>query len=60
MLLTSIKLAFVIKIFILSIFEWLFHTGFTVLIQSCVSITDTLSVKNVPLCPTKIKETKNK
>ena len=28
--LTSIKLPFVIKIFVLSIFEWLFYTGFTV------------------------------
>ena len=30
-LLTLIKLPFVIKIFVLSIFEWLFYTGFTVL-----------------------------
>ena len=30
-LLTFIKLPFVIKIFVLSIFEWLFYTGFTVL-----------------------------
>ena len=29
-LLTFIKLLFVIKIFILSIFEWTFYTGFTV------------------------------
>ena len=28
-LLTSIKLSFVIKIFVLSIFEWPFYTGFT-------------------------------
>ena len=27
---TFIKLPFVIKIFVLSIFEWLFYTGFTV------------------------------
>ena len=27
---TSIKLPFVIKIFVMSIFEWLFNTGFTV------------------------------
>ena len=27
---TSINLPIVIKIFVLSIFEWLFHTGFTV------------------------------
>ena len=30
-LLTFIKLPFVIKIFILSIFEWPFYTGFTIL-----------------------------
>ena len=30
-LLTFIKQPFVIKIFVLSIFEWLFYTGFTVL-----------------------------
>ena len=29
-LLTFIKIPFVIKIFVLSIFEWLFKTGFTV------------------------------
>ena len=29
-LLTFIKLPFVIKIFVMSIFEWLFYTGFTV------------------------------
>ena len=35
---TFIKLPFVIKIFVLSIFEWLFYTGFTVLgkKQACV------------------------
>ena len=31
MLSTFIKLPFVIKIFVLSIFEWPFYTGFTVL-----------------------------
>ena len=31
-LLTFIKLPFVIKIFVLSIFEWPFYTGFTVLL----------------------------
>ena len=30
-LLTFIKLPFVIKIFVLSIFEWPFYTGFTVI-----------------------------
>ena len=30
-LLTFIKLPFVIKIFVLSIFEWPFYTGFTVM-----------------------------
>ena len=33
-LLTFIKLPFVIKIFVLSIFEWPFYTGFTVLFNS--------------------------
>ena len=31
-LLTCIKLLFVIKMFVLSIFEWPFYTGFTVLL----------------------------
>ena len=34
MLLTFIKLLFVIKTFVLSIFEWPFYTGFTVLANS--------------------------
>ena len=33
-LLTFIKLQFVIKIFVLSIFEWLFYTNFTVILHS--------------------------
>ena len=32
-LLTAIKLPFVIKIFILSIFEWPFNTGFAVVLE---------------------------
>ena len=32
-LLAFIKLPFVIKIFVLSIFEWLFYTGFTVILN---------------------------
>ena len=36
MLLTFIKLQFVIKIFVLSIFEWLFYTGFTVCLKICL------------------------
>ena len=32
-LLTFIKLPFVIKIFVLSIFEWLFYTGFSVIMN---------------------------
>ena len=35
-LLTSIKLPFVIKIFVLSIFEWPFYTGFTVKISPLI------------------------
>ena len=34
LLLTFIKLPFVIKIFVLSIFDWLFYTGFTVVWKS--------------------------
>ena len=34
---TFIKLPFVIKIFVLSIFEWLFYTGFTVFM--CIKST---------------------
>ena len=33
-LLTFIKLPFVIKVFVLSIFEWLFYTGFTAYVFS--------------------------
>ena len=40
-LLTFIKLSFVIKIFVLSIFEWLFYTGFIVPLES---LDDLLSV----------------
>ena len=43
-LLTFIKLPFVIKIFVLSIFEWLFYTGFTVvcnfLLFVCLFLVD--------------------
>ena len=35
MLLTFIKLPFVIKIFVLSIFEWPLKTGFTVPVLIC-------------------------
>ena len=38
--LTYIKLPFVIKIFVLSIFEWPFYTGFTV----CAKSADTISI----------------
>ena len=31
---TLIKLPFVIKIFVLSIFEWLYYTGFTVVMHA--------------------------
>ena len=38
-LLTFIKLPFVIKIFVLSIFEWPFYTGFTVYVRGqCLSM----------------------
>ena len=38
---TSIKLPFVIKIFVLSIFGWQFYTGLTVLVIICI-IKDTI------------------
>ena len=41
-LLTFIKLPFVIKIFVLSIFEWKLKTGFTVLCDSKHLLTNTL------------------
>ena len=44
-LLTFIKLLFVIKIFVLSIFEWLFKTGFTVDISALMNEM-TLSVND--------------
>ena len=54
---TFIKLPFVIKIFVLSIFEWLFYTGFTVLLHSsqCFSglniLTWVLEPQNTVLDP---------
>ena len=36
-LLTFIKLPFVIKIFVLSIFEWPFYTGFTVFLKNKIA-----------------------
>ena len=39
---TFIKLIFVIKIFVLSIFEWLFYTGFTVSPSRCCERPDAL------------------
>ena len=38
------KLAYVIKIFVLSIFEWLFYTGFTVEILKLVPEDEQVSV----------------
>ena len=35
---TFIKLPFVFKIFISSIFEWLFYTGFTVFVSICIQL----------------------
>ena len=45
---TFIKLPFVIKIFILSIFEWPFYTGFTVLIRLLKVIIKTLNNLAMP------------
>ena len=46
-LLTVIKLSFAIKIFVLSIFEWPFYTGFTV----CVFDLYDFYVYMTCLCP---------
>ena len=40
-LLTFIKLPFIIKTFVLSIFEWLLKTGFIVVVKSNVSLNTT-------------------
>ena len=42
-LLTFIKLTIVIKIFVLSIFEWPFYTGFTVKAQDSLNMELTLN-----------------
>ena len=41
---TFIKLPFVIKIFVLTFFEWLLKTGFTVFGGSAVGMTNTLKI----------------
>ena len=46
-LLTFIKLPFIIKIFILSIFEWPFYTGFTVNYQSSHFVKNGLVTKSL-------------
>ena len=48
-LLTFLKLPFVIKIFVLSIFEWPFYTGFTVF-ESFKSVSGTASVHSYSVC----------
>ena len=47
-LLTFIKLPVVIKTFVLSIFEWPFHTGFTVLHKESFPYMYTYFIKNKP------------
>ena len=42
---TFIKLSFVIQIFVLSIFEWPFYAGFTVLFNSPVNTENSLSTR---------------
>ena len=49
-LLTFIKLPVVIKIYVLSIFEWPFYTGFTVLVWKSVTIRDALMTEVVCAC----------
>ena len=47
---TFIKLPFVIKTFVLSIFEWLFYTGFTVQYNMILYLSSSVSDKIKP-CP---------
>ena len=42
---TFIKLPFVIKIFVLSIFEWPFYTGFTVVFNLTITNFATVSLQ---------------
>ena len=46
MLLTFIKLPFVIKNFVLSIFEWLLYTGFTVYMKLKTSLKPMARIEN--------------
>ena len=50
----SIKLPFVMKIFVLSIFEWLFNTGFTVQQMCNVCSTWFMVVIMSPLLTNKV------
>ena len=45
---TFIKLSFVIKIFVLSIFEWLLKTGFTVFLTLKYSLVSTVPALMFP------------
>ena len=47
---TFIKLPYAIKIFVLSIFEWLFYTGFTVCSYVCVSYPVSLPLGVMGIC----------
>ena len=55
MLLTFIKLPFVIKIFVLSIFDWPFYTGFTVKFALNFSVTKTSVKRRPPISSTLTK-----
>ena len=46
MLSTDIKLPFVIKNFVLSIFEWLLYTGFTVYMKLKTSLKPMVRIEN--------------
>ena len=46
MLSTYIKLLFVIKTFVLSIFEWLLYTGFTVYVKLKTSLKPMARIEN--------------
>ena len=49
-LLTFIKLPFLIKIFVLSIFEWPFYTGFTVnILTLCILIDFFIQINTIKM-----------
>ena len=46
-----IKLPFIIRIFVLSIFEWPFYTGFTVHVLACDPLATEMNLQNCEVRP---------